>query len=283
MKLALFFSVLLLTSYFTEGNISETKKNALTVVSNKAVNKIFKKLLEELRGVIKNGNKFVGIPPMDPYETGPVQETISSENIRADISALNIGISGFSNYKVTKAEIRGISTIMIGFEWPELKGNISSCNLTNGRLMDFFDIYGNGNAVFNLKNLIFTSKIFLQYENRSISIKTMKSEISLGVLEFFTDSLYDDKFVSAMMSFAISEIGPTVVERDQKQLTDAINIRVINILNKFLRKFTMESLINSITGKIDGIKQTMRKKYVGVRDTIFSILSSLSYSVRNVY
>ena len=43
---------------------------------------MFKKFLEELKVVVKNGSKFWEIPPLDPYETGPVNESIKSKDIR---------------------------------------------------------------------------------------------------------------------------------------------------------------------------------------------------------
>ncbi|XP_033209702.1 uncharacterized protein LOC117168288 [Belonocnema kinseyi] len=273
MKVALFFSALLVASRADAENVSETIKNALADVSNGTVNKIFKKLLEELKGVIKHGSKFFGIPSMDPYETGPVNTTIKSEDIRANLSVLNIGIFGLSNYEVTKAEIKGISIISIGFDWPELKGNISSYDISHGRVMDFVNIFGNGDAVYKFKNLTFISDIFLQFKNKEASVKYMKSEVFLGGLEFYTDGLYDDKMISEKMSYVISEIGPTAIEMNQKELTDAINNRLINILNKFLRKFTVDELFDSVTGILPGIKRTIREEYDTVRDTIVSIIS----------
>ena len=63
------------------------------------------------------------------------------------MSALTIGISGLSDYKVIKAEIKDLLTIGVGFQWPELKGNISSYKIFNGRVMDFVNIFGTGDAV----------------------------------------------------------------------------------------------------------------------------------------
>ena len=75
------------------------------------------------------------------------------------------------------------------------------------------------------------------------------------------------------MSAAISAIGPEAIQTDQYELTEAINNRVMDIVNKFLKKFASDDLINSITGKFPWISQTLQEKYTAAREKLFSIIS----------
>ncbi|XP_043462461.1 uncharacterized protein LOC122498672 [Leptopilina heterotoma] len=213
----------------------------LNNIENLRTNYLFKKFLEHFKKYLKNGNAFLGIPPMDPYKSGPVNTILNSDDIKGNISINSVDISELSNYRVTRAEIEGL-IIKMGFQWSNINGNITAYEIRNGSFMNFIQIFGFGDAVFTLNELNFNANITLGLKNIKIFIKSVESQISLEDFEFFTDGLYNDSYISKEMCAVISQMGPDFIQSYQTTLTTIINEKITKIVEKIIGYISVNRL-----------------------------------------
>ncbi|XP_033231993.1 uncharacterized protein LOC117182976 [Belonocnema kinseyi] len=236
-----FFIVLLLTFAFAKADVP------IKVFGNVATKGINEKLLERiesLREILRNGNASLGLPVMDPLVMKDQKVSLDSKLFSGDVALDKLIVSALSDYQVQKAEFAMVGLkLTLGMQWSDLKGK--GAYGVKGVALNFINIYGSGNFKLMVSDFSFTTTISLgtNPRNKTMLIKEMATSVVLGDLQFTIDGLFNDKDLSDVTSAIVSDLAPGVVEKYQKQLTEAVHTFVMSEANKVLSTMTLKDLL----------------------------------------
>lgn len=221
-----------------------------------AIDEKLKNFLEGLKEIIKIGNETLGIPRLDPLQSKPLDMSLNADDFIGKVFTSSVNIEGLSNYIVNRATLKIVGLKMnISLEWPKIEGTILNYTISNGRLMNFVNFFGHGNAIFLIQNIKFSIEMSIAANSTTkfLFIKEVKTSISIGDgktndnIEFYTEGLYNDLELSQMFSGIISELAPAVFDTYYNSMISTLNKLITDQGNKYLDKKTMKDLLTLVS------------------------------------
>lgn len=207
----------------------------------RSLNDKVRDFLENIKITLREGNDTLGIPVMDPFVSKEINIAIDEFLVNGTAQLRDFKVLGLADYTVDKAEIQLLARkITIGLTWPEIYADGSY--KFDIAIADTFDAFGDGKFTLKVHDLSFVTTVKLALIG-GVRIKEIKTEIHLGGLELEATGLFDDEELSKMISAAITDMAPELIEDYQTELTDAVNEKVTNFVNKQLEGKSLADII----------------------------------------
>ncbi|KAL2743660.1 uncharacterized protein V1477_008100 [Vespula maculifrons] len=191
--------------------------------------------MDKFKKLMKNGNKTLGIPVLDPFELKRYMYQIDEKHIvKAEGILRFFEVDELSNFKVIKADFNLIGIeINLHLLWDTIK--LVTNYSFEGILMDFLTIYGFGAVKANVKGLDIAVNMSLSTRDDNIYVYSFESAIKLKELDLNITGLFYDKEISRIASLIISDMTPQLIEDYQVEVTKKFNTLVTNFINNFLK------------------------------------------------
>ncbi|KAK9296486.1 hypothetical protein QLX08_009534 [Tetragonisca angustula] len=205
--------------------------------------------LEKFKETLRKGDKKLGIPVLDPLKANQLnlniheEETVSLEGYLKNIRAI-----GLSDYKVIRGDFHIVGLIAnVSLLFNEI--DVMTEYNVNGTLMDQILLYGHGNIALFIKGLSVSVNLKLGTESQKIVVRDLVLNVHVKTFDLKMSGLFNDEDLSNTLSHAISEILPGLLDDYQNELSARASPIVANLLNKFLKNFTLKDLLDIINGQ----------------------------------
>ncbi|XP_014203980.1 uncharacterized protein LOC106636174 [Copidosoma floridanum] len=202
-----------------------------------------KVFFESLKDVMRSENNTLGIPVLDPFETDFQNITINNDLFSVDFNASNLKVGGLSNYIVNEAHFKfQDQELTLNATWSSLKVVTSYGLKAFKKDWPDFPLFGNGDTVFDAKDLTVAVKIKLSAakETNKLSIDALSTNISLGSIDFRATGIYDDEEASETINKLISSSLPHAVNFHQYLFIGTIDSELTKLLDGFINEKTLE-------------------------------------------
>ncbi|XP_043460836.1 uncharacterized protein LOC122497654 [Leptopilina heterotoma] len=249
-----------LTILIVENSTAIGDENLFKVENNvagkSAMDQKLKNFIEGLKEMMKNGNKTLGVPRLDPFQSKPLDMAMNADDFMGKFFTSSVSVEGLSNFIVNRATLKIVGLKMnISLEWPKIEGKILNYTISDGRLMNFVNFFGHGSAKFLIQDIKFSIEmsVAVNTTTKFLFIKEVQTSISIGDgkkndnIEFYTEGLYNDLELSQLFSGVISELAPAAFDTYYNQIISTLNKLITDAGNKFLDKKTMKDLLTLVS------------------------------------
>ncbi|CAD1468998.1 unnamed protein product, partial [Heterotrigona itama] len=203
--------------------------------------------LEKFKESIKNGNQKLGIPVLDPLRVNHLDLNVNKEELLLQGYLNNIHAIGLSNYVVNRGDfsiVGLIANVSLLFNQIDLMTEYN----VKGTLMNKISLYGHGNIALDIRKLNVSVNLQLSTVDQKIQAKNVVLNVHVKEFNLKITGLFDDEDLSATLSKAISDILPGIIDDYQSEISKKASSIVENLLNQFLKKFTLKDLLDIIKG-----------------------------------
>lgn len=176
--------------------------------------------LEKLKEYIKNGNPKLSIPVLDPLQIKNMSIDLNEKGLISLKGILkNLRSNGLSDYKVNQGDfmLAGLK-VDVGLLFNQISV-MTDYNVT-GTLVDSFSIFGNGNIRVVVKGLNVTVDMKLGVKNNTLNISNLTFNAHLKEFNCAITGLYNDEEVSKLLSKAITEVLPGLLDDYQTEISN---------------------------------------------------------------
>lgn len=205
--------------------------------------------LEKLKEYVKNGNSKLCIPVLDPLQIKNMSIELNEKGLISLKGILkNLRSNGLSDYKVNQGDfmLAGLK-VDVGLLFNQI--NVMTDYNVTGTLVDSFSIFGNGNIRVAIKGLNVTVDLKLGVKNNKLNISKLMFNVHLKEFDCAITGLYNDEEVSKLLSKAITEVLPGLLDDYQTEISNYASPIIANTLNnKFLNNLSLKDLIDIIKG-----------------------------------
>ncbi|XP_066581983.1 uncharacterized protein [Prorops nasuta] len=201
--------------------------------------------LENFKSIMKTGNDTLGIPVLDPFKLAQQSFKLENEFITVDALLTALQVDSLSNYKVKDADfaVSGLK-LFSNFTWDEIKAK--SGYVLDGLIAKVYPIYGHGEVSIALSGFDVDIALKLGVRDKHLYVKEMSIHAALKCLRFHIYGLFDDESVSELISAALSDMIPQLLEDYQKELMEPVADYASNMLNERLKTMSFTDLIGMI-------------------------------------
>ncbi|KAF3425816.1 hypothetical protein E2986_12950 [Frieseomelitta varia] len=161
----------------------------------------------------------------------------------------NIHGIGLSDYKVIRGDFSIVGLVVnVSLLFNQIDF-MTEYNV-NGTLMDQMLLYGHGNIALVMKGLGVSVNLKVGFtESEKIVVKDLVLNVHVKTFDLKMTGLFNDDDLSNTLSHAISEVLPGLLDDYQNEISSKASPIVANFLNKFLKKFSLNDLLDIIGGQ----------------------------------
>ncbi|OAD52998.1 hypothetical protein WN48_11084 [Eufriesea mexicana] len=204
--------------------------------------------LEKFKDKLRRGDDHLGIiPVLDPLKQDHLDVNLDQEAVRLRGYLDNLVATGLSEYKVNRGDftIIGIKA-NVSLLWEKI--DIAAKYSVNGTLADYISVYGNGNLAISIQGLMVSVDLKLSVKDKKLFVSQLVLHARVQKMDCEITGLYNDEELSAVLSKAIGEILPGLIDDYQNELSVAASPLVADLLNDVLKNMTIKDLLDMISG-----------------------------------
>ncbi|XP_053659971.1 uncharacterized protein LOC128709013 [Anopheles marshallii] len=210
---------------------------------NIVLDAIMRRILENLRELMRTGNPDSGMPVLAPYHNPDLFINASFGGLLdfdARFTPMNIvGLDTFTG----RLQVE-LATLRFPFEFNFAELTANGFYDANGRLWGLIPIFGIGDFFVRPRNVVATGFATITDNGHGfLMLSDFSISLQIGSLESNIQGLLLGGDLSNLLNAVIQDIVPSVLRNFPEGMTNLLNALVIPIANRFLATRTMEDLM----------------------------------------
>uniref|UniRef100_A0A182K5L4 Hemolymph juvenile hormone binding protein n=1 Tax=Anopheles christyi TaxID=43041 RepID=A0A182K5L4_9DIPT len=204
---------------------------------------IMRRILENLRDLMRTGNPETGMPILAPYHNPDLFINASFGGlIEFDARFTPMNIIGLDTF-VGRLQV-DLATLRFPFEFRFAELSANGFYDANGRLWGLIPIFGIGDFSVRPRDVVATGFATITDNGQGfLMLSDFSISLQIGSLESNIQGLLLGGDLSDLLNAVIQDIVPSVLRNFPDGMTNLLNALVVPIANRFLATRTMEDLM----------------------------------------
>nr|XP_040228058.2 uncharacterized protein LOC120952672 isoform X2 [Anopheles coluzzii] len=204
---------------------------------------IMRRILENLRDLMRTGNPETGMPVLAPYHNPDLFINASFGGLlEFDARFTPMNIIGLDTF-VGRLQV-DLATLRFPFEFRFAEISANGFYDANGRLWGLIPIFGIGDFSVRPRDVVATGFATITDNGQGfLKLSDFSISLQIGSLESNIQGLLLGGDLSDLLNAVIQDIVPSVLRNFPDGMTNLLNALVVPIANRFLATRTMEDLM----------------------------------------